>query len=57
MKLSKLIDELELLLAQHGDKDVLINPCLGTGTLHAVDQVDLEVDDDRLIIWAGESVE
>lgn len=41
----------------HGDMEVLIDPCLGTGTLHAIDDVDVDTDETGLIIWAGEAWE
>lgn len=51
MKISELIEILKDRKAEHGDLDVVIDPCDGSGTMAEIEDIDTATDHDGLIIW------
>ncbi len=51
MKTSELIEILKDRKAQHGDLDVYIDPCDGSGAMAEIEDIDTAADHDGLVIW------
>ena len=49
MKASAVIDELQRLIAEHGDEEVFID--MGMGALCEIEEVDKGASDEGFIIW------
>ena len=50
MKASELRATLEELIAAHGDREVLVDT---VHELEAIEEVDIDVDDNGFVIWMG----
>lgn len=54
MKASELIDQLEILIEDHGDQEIIIDSSRG---LWGIGEVDIGGSDEGIVIWAEDLVD
>lgn len=51
MTITELVAILQNRLELHGDLEVVIDPCDGSGDMCCIDEIDTACDHDGLVIW------